>query len=201
MELQVNLKLAFILLVFLFLIFPTLMLVVFFKRRKVLKIFGIISFILYCVCMSLLVFGSVSITKEYAILNFNNKSTWFSSYFIFADFGKTNIIYNLVMLFPISAVVFSQTEKHVFLKTVLTSFLVSLIIELFQFILPIHRCTEIFDLVTNTTSGAIGYIYFAFVYYLTKHFVNKKQERLNNNKTNNEEINNKETNKVKEEVK
>ena len=182
MELQVNLKLAFILLVFLFLIFPTLMLVVFFKRKKVLKILGLVSFILYCIGLSLLVFGSVSITKEYAILTFNNKSTWFSSYFIFAEFGTANIIYNLAMLFPVSAFIFSQTEKNVFLKTIVTSFLISLTIEVFQFVLPIHRCTEIFDLITNTISGAIGYIYFVFVYCLTKSFVNKKENNINSNK-------------------
>ena len=92
------------------------------------------------------------------------------------------------MLFPVSAFVFSQTDKKVFLKTVLTSFLVSLSIELFQFILPIHRCTELFDLITNTTSGVIGYIYFAFVYYLTRHIVNKRQEKLNNGKIEKQEV-------------
>ena len=120
MELQVNLKIAFILLVFLFLIFPTLMLVVFFKHKKVLKILGIISFVLYCACMSLLVFGSVSISNGLATLTLKTNSSWFSLNFIWAEFGKTNVLYNLVMLFPVAAFVFSQTEKKTFLKTLLT---------------------------------------------------------------------------------
>ena len=165
---QINLIFAFIMFLILFIVFPVLTMVIFFNNKKVLKIVGIIAFVLYCIMLSILVFGKVNIKNGYVYVNFSNSSTWFSSYFIWADFGKFNILYNLVMLFPVSAFVMSQTNKNVFLKTILISFLVSLTIETLQFVLPIARNTEIFDIVTNVASGIIGYLFFKPIYLLVK---------------------------------
>ena len=138
---QVNIYFAFIVFLILYILFPILTLVIFFNDKKKLKIIGLISFIVFCLCLSVLVFGRVRLTKEFLYIDFNNYSAWFSSYFIWADFGKLNILYNLVMLLPVSIFVMSQTEKNVLLKTILFSFLISITIETLQFILPITRIT------------------------------------------------------------
>lgn len=171
---QINLTLSFIIFLILFVVFPVSMIVIFFKNKKVLKIVGIISFILYCALLSILVFGRVIIKENSVIVNFTNTSNWFSSYFAWADFGKANILYNLVMLFPVSAFVISQTQSKIFLKTTLISFLISVIIETLQFILPIVRSTEIFDIVMNVASGVIGYLFFKPIYLVVKKINNKK---------------------------
>ena len=79
------------------------------------------------------------------------------------------------MFFPVAAFVISQTDKNMFLKTILISFVLSFIIEFLQFILPVYRTTEVFDIVTNTISGIIGFVYFYFVYFITKKVRSKKQ--------------------------
>lgn len=174
---QINLILAFIVFIFLFFIFPTLMIIIFFNNKKVLKIVGLTTFITYCLLLSVLVFGKVSITKTYVSVNFDNTIPWFSLNFLWANFGKTNVLYNLIMLFPVSAFVFSQTQEKTFLKTILISFVLSFIIELLQFILPVYRTTEVFDIITNTASGVIGYLYFYFVNYLAKKIREKKSKQ------------------------
>jgi glycopeptide antibiotics resistance protein len=171
---QINLLLAFILFIFLFFIFPTLMIIIFFNNKKVLKIAGLISFIVYCLLLSVLVFGKINLTKTFVTISFENTIPWFSLNFIWANFGKTNVIYNLIMLFPVAAFVISQTDKNIFLKTVLISFVLSFIIEFLQFILPVYRTTEVFDIVTNTISGIIGFAYFYFVYFIAKNLRSKK---------------------------
>ena len=165
---QINLMVAFTFFVFLFFIFPSLMIIIFFNNRKFLKIVGLVSFIIYCLILSVLVFGKINIEKTYIEITFTNKIPWFSLNFIWANFAKDNIIYNVVMLFPISAFVFTQTNEKIFLKSVLISFVLSFIIELLQFILPFYRTTEIFDIVMNVFSSIIGYLYFYIVRIVAK---------------------------------
>lgn len=174
---QINFTLAVIIFLILFLVFPTLMIVVFFNNKKVLKIVGIVCFVLYCVALACLVFGRVSIKNNVASLTFETNSKWFSSYFIWGSFGKTNVIYNLIMFFPVSAFIISQTKNKIFLKTLLTSFIMTIIIESFQFILPIVRNTEVLDIVLNTISGIIGYLYFKVVYFVAKKIREKPENK------------------------
>lgn len=173
---QINLLLAFIVFVFLFFIFPTLMIIIFFNNKKTLKTIGLISFVVYCLLLSVLVFGKISVGENFVTISFENTIPWFSLNFIWANFGKTNILYNLIMLFPVAGFVFSQTTEKIFLKTILISFVLSFIIELLQFILPVYRTTEFFDIVTNTISGIIGYLYFYFVYFIIKKIKQKKNK-------------------------
>ena len=174
---QINLLLAFILFIFLFFIFPTLMIIIFFNNKKVLKIAGLISFIVYCLLLSVLVFGKINLTKTFVTISFENTIPWFSLNFIWANFGKTNVMYNLIMLFPVAAFVFSQTTEKTFLKTILISFVLSFTIELLQFILPVYRTTEVFDVLTNTISGIIGYLYFYVIYLIAKKIKEKKYKQ------------------------
>lgn len=141
------------------------------KNQRALKITAYICFVLYLLFLFVLVFGQVNVEEGYVAVNIVKNSNWFSLNFATAHANKTNLLYNLIMMFPVSAFVFA-TQKvdkshnalkyflKVFLKTVLISFLISLFIETFQFILPVKRTTELFDLLINTLSGVLGFCYF-----------------------------------------
>ena len=159
-----------ILVVLFFLILPSIFLVVFYDRErqnKILKIFGIISFLVYCILLSLLVFGKINFDGNSFTITLEKTGEWFKLNFVVASFEWLNIFLNLVMIFPIGAFVFSQSKSNVLIKTILMSFLISFCIETLQFILPINRTTEILDIILNTISGIIGYIYY---YLLLKVF-------------------------------
>lgn len=214
---KISITLAVILLIFAFLILPTIMLVVFFKLpnlnnvqeknlqtqnnglmqgnifkhdfdegkkiktinkgskgQKFIKIFAYVLFVLYLIFLFTLVFGKVYIKNGYIYVNIIKNASWFSLSFATAHTNIINLLYNLAMMFPVSAFVFAiqnaqnckSTAKYyikVFLKTILISFLISLFIETFQFILPVKRTTELFDLLTNTISGVLGFCYFFFL--------------------------------------
>lgn len=139
--------------------------------QKTLRVCAYVCFVLYLIFLFLLVFGQVEISGGYIVVTLVKNADWFSLNFSIANMGKTNLLYNLVMMFPVSAFVFATQGNRagkdrlnyylrVFLKTILVSFLISLFIEFFQFVLPVRRTTELFDLVTNTFSGALGFCYF-----------------------------------------
>ena len=102
--------------------------------------------------------------------------SWFSSYFLWGSFGKLNILINISMFFPIGFVVFTFAKKHPFLKTILLAFGISLAIELLQFILPIYRNTEIFDLFLNTMSGLISATYCLIIQKLSHYAIFKHEK-------------------------
>jgi len=156
---KINLYIAIVFIIFFYLIYPILMFKLI-KNRRVLKIIGIVSFFIYILILCCLVFGEVIIKDNFILLNIKTSYVWFKLNFIIANFAKLNVIYNLIMLFPVAAFVFSITKKRVLLKTIIISFLISFLIELFQFILPVDRTTELFDLLTNTVSGIIGFFYY-----------------------------------------
>ncbi|MBR1984616.1 MAG: VanZ family protein [Clostridia bacterium] len=165
---SINFKLALVLGMILFLVVPAIIIFCSYKNKKVLKILGIIYYIIYCIGLACLVFGKVVVKNGVATLNFDFSYPWFSLKFLWFGKGKTSLIYNLFMLIPVGAFVASQTTQKRFLKTALIPFCMSFIIELFQFILPISRYTEVFDLVINTISGIIGCLIFSVFAWLTK---------------------------------
>ena len=69
--------------------------------------------------------------------------------------------YNVVLTIPFGFL-FPLTKKcsnnNLFLKTVISTFLLSLCVELLQPLLHEFRVGDITDLITNTTGGVIGYI-------------------------------------------
>jgi len=69
------------------------------------------------------------------------------------------VLINLFMLFPIGFIVYVFSKDKPFLKTIIITLLVSLIIETLQFVLPIHRNTEILDIILNFLSGVISASY------------------------------------------
>jgi len=174
---QINLILAITMFIILFFVFPTLSIIIFFNKPKTLKVIAITSFVVYLMLLSVLVFGKVSITKQYVKIDFSNSASWFSLNFLWFNLGKDNIVYNIVMLFPVSAFVYGVFKDKIFLRTVLISFIISFCIEFFQFVLPVLRTTEVFDILANVLSGIIGFCYFSLIYYVSKKVYNKSKNK------------------------
>lgn len=65
-------------------------------------------------------------------------------------------------------------KKNLFLKTVLFTFLLSLSIELLQPLLHDFRVADVTDLITNTTGGVIGYMFYLVLITLLSKTKNNK---------------------------
>lgn len=185
---SINLYLAIALLIFFFVIYPLIIMFLLRDNFNVLKIVSIISFALYLILLATLVFGDVSTKNNMFNVKLFADANWFSMDFCWASFNYKNILYNIIMMFPISAFVlvitksivlqynqFVKVQKKVFLLTILLAFCISFLIELFQFILPVSRTTEVLDLIINTFSGVLGYAFFAFLILIYKKGQSKKQ--------------------------
>lgn len=155
----INLHFAILIAIMFCFIIPTFLMIFLKKHHKALKI---CAGVLFCVYLGLLFIGTtatINIKNSNLIINLNFNEPWFSLDFDWFETSKTNVLINLFLLFPLGFVVYTFSEKHQFLKTVLFSLLLSIIIELYQFILPVHRNTELSDIIFNTLSGVISAAY------------------------------------------
>lgn len=167
---EINLILAIVLYIVLVVVLPSILVFVLINNKRLLKIFGIVFFILFLTVLSLLVFGNVVFKNGNIILSFSANAKWFSMLFLWGSFTKSNILLNLVMLFPVSLFVLSLNTKHSFIKTTVISFVISVVVELLQFVLPIERTTEVLDIVLNTISGMLGFGFYYLVFKFAKRY-------------------------------
>lgn len=152
-----NLTFCIVLFVCFIFIFPIILSFVLSGHQKLLKILAIICFVAY---LLVILYGTLCTIKiEYPNITFSLQfnSTWFSMYFTAFNFGFVNVIINLAMFLPIGFFVFSITKKHRFLKTILISLFLSLLVETLQWVLPVVRNTEILDLILNVLSGILSF--------------------------------------------
>ena len=152
----INLILCVVLFCLFILIIPIIVSFCLRRHKKALKIVAIISFVVY---LFFLFYGTLcKISIDYPDITFDLKfdSPWFSLYFLTFNFGKTNVLINLVIFLPIGFFVYATCDKKCFLKTILLSFFLSVFIELLQWILPVYRNTEILDVILNTISGLLS---------------------------------------------
>lgn len=183
----INIVLAILILIFFFAGYPLIIIFALKNNLYALKIVSAISFFVYLLFISLLVFGEVSINGSVFTVQLKFDNEWFSLNFCVASFSSTNIIYNMVMMFPVSAFIigisktialdfngFKNQFKNIFFKTVVYCFLISFAIEIFQFVLPINRTTEVLDLFTNTLSGVLGCVFFCGAILIYKKVQEKK---------------------------
>ena len=173
----INLNLAIILTIFCMLIFPTILFVVLKNKPRILKICTAVLFSFYVIFLFIGTTASISLKNNYLIINFYFNKPWLSLDFSWFGFSKTNTLINLFLLFPIGFVVYAFSSKKHFLKTILISLAISIIIELYQFVLPIHRNTELSDVIFNTISGLISATYCEVLTRVTNIFLNKKLNR------------------------
>lgn len=181
--LEININFAAAIIVFSFLVMPLLILVIFYKKPKVLKACSIILFVVYLIAIFLLVFGTPRITKSVVRFWIYPNADWFSMRFCLASFNKRAMFLNLIMMLPISAFILAITKKDrfyfkkAFLLTILVSFLLSVFIETMQFVLPFERTTELFDLLTNTISGVLGFCFFGIFCFVFERVQRWRQRR------------------------
>ena len=166
------LKFYFLIMFILMFILPTILLITLKKHTKPLKILTIILSIAYFILLFIGTTFKISIKNNNLIIYPNFTNNWFSMRFLLYSFAKRNILINIALLFPIGFIVQVFCKKNKFLKTILYTFLLSLFIELYQFILPVSRTTELTDILFNTLGGFLSA---AYCYILRKiNIINKE---------------------------
>lgn len=148
-----------ILTILLMIVLPTILILSLKNHPKALKISAIILSIIYFVLLFIGTTFQMSIKNGNLSVYPDFTQEWFSISFLLASFQPVNLTINLILLFPIGFIVFSFAKKRPFLKTIIIAFLISILIELYQFILPVARTTELTDILFNTLSGFISAIY------------------------------------------
>lgn len=155
----INLYFALTLVVFFMLILPTTLVFALKHKPRTLKWSISILFVIYLFLLFVGTAGKVSLKNNTLNIYFNFSGNWFSLYFLWFSFSKTNALINLFLLFPVGYLVYTFCEKHKFIKTILLALAISLFIEIYQWVLPIHRNTELSDILFNTISGLVSAIY------------------------------------------
>lgn len=155
----INLKLAIIVTVFCMLILPTILFLLLKNKPRALKICAGALCVIYLVFLFIGTTASIGLKNGNVSINFYFDKPWLSLDFSWFGLSKINTLINLFLLFPVGFVVYAFSNKKQFLKTILISLAISIIIELYQFVLPIHRNTELSDVVFNTLSGLISATY------------------------------------------
>ena len=123
---------------------------------KILKITTVVLACFYFIFMFIGTTADISMTLSKTTIEFDFTKKWFNINFLLYDFDLDNIIINLFMFFPIGFIVYVFANKKPFIKTIIFAFCLSLFVELYQFILPIERYTELTDIIFNTASGLIS---------------------------------------------
>jgi len=133
--------------------------IIFKNKRAILKILMSILLLVYIFAIFVGTTAVITIKPTSMIIDYDFSIGWFSMSFLWAGSTKMNFFINIIMMFPVGLFVFSFCKEYLVLKTILFSFILSFIIETYQFILPVARNTEILDLILNTLSGAISAAY------------------------------------------
>jgi len=169
-----KLNTIFVLVVLSIFYFLVPLLVMFFVgNNKKLKIILSVLLSLFLVVLFIGVFGEIDITKEFVYIDFDFSAGFFNKDIItnFSTY-KVDRVINLIMLIPIGEVVCisakQKNSKFGILFAVIIGLLTGLFIETFQFILPVPRSVQLSDVVYNTISCVIGYLYISLFFYLKK---------------------------------
>lgn len=156
----INLKLAYIItFIFLFIVPIVIELL---KRKKFLIITYLIIFLL---ALFLGVFTNVKIGSDSVSFSLLITNHWFNtSNFTIAYFSTFAILVNLFLLFPFGYIYPSLSKKKVkFYQVLLAGFILAFSIEFLQFVLPIVRYPEVLDVINNTISVILGYLYYLLI--------------------------------------
>ncbi len=156
------------LMILLMLVIPTILFITLQNKPRVLKIYAIVLSVVYFILLFIGTTFSVKLINKNLVINPDFSHGWFSMSFLGFDFSITNTLINLALLFPIGFIIFTFAKKHKLLKTILFTFIISVFIELYQFILPVPRTTELTDILFNTLSGLISGLYCLFLEKITR---------------------------------
>ena len=158
---------------------PTILVFALRNHQKALKITAIVFACIYFVFMFIGTTCTLDIDWNHSSIGFDFTEPWFSLDFISFEFKPGNILINLFMFFPLGFIVYIFTNKKPFIKTILFALTLSLFVELYQFILPIYRNTELTDIVLNTLSGLLSAIYCKILLHFEAFKTTEKQSNTN----------------------
>ena len=135
---------------------PTILVFVLKNNQKALKITTIVFACVYFACLFVGTTCTLDIDFKLTKIGFDFTEKWCSIDFLLIDFRPGNMCVNLFMFFPLGFIVYVFENNNPFKKTIIFALCLSLFIELYQFILPIYRNTELTDILFNTISGLIS---------------------------------------------
>ena len=135
---------------------PTILVFALKNNPKTLKITAIVFSCIYFVCLFIGTTCTLDIDFKTVNIGFDFTKKWCSIDFLLMDFRPGNMFVNLFMFFPLGFIVYVFEKDKPFKKTIILALCLSLFIELYQFILPIYRNTELTDILFNVTSGLIS---------------------------------------------
>ena len=156
---KIDVKVLFICGILFYLILPFVVWK-FVKNRSVRNCLATIYFIGFLAVLVGGVFSKPIITRESVTIRFQYNDSWFSSKFSLKPSTQQDTILNLLILIPIGVMVCYFNCKKSFWKQLKLLFVVGLMfglgIEGLQFILPINRYVQLFDVICNCLSVVIG---------------------------------------------
>ena len=131
------------------------------KGKKINKIASVVGFVLYAGLTALLTLTESSVDFYKTVINFTASSKWLSKVFSMSFYNNTfHTIENLAMLMPLGAMTMqnqkAKGKNFSILKGLGVGFLAGLSIESLQFILPVNREPDVFDIMMNTLSCGFG---------------------------------------------
>ena len=144
-------------------ILPSILALCLKNHPKALKVCAICLTATYFVALFIGTTFKISLKKGALTIFADFTKKWFSMRFLLYSFKPVNLTINIALLFPLGFIVYYFAKKNKFLKTIYLSFILSLFIELYQFILPIARTTELTDVLFNTIGGILSALYCALL--------------------------------------
>lgn len=149
----------------LFLSFLFLFIIPIFIIKYTKKLSIILYLTTYVILLVLGLFTDVNIGKNSIDFNIFIDNKWCASKLTIAYFNPYSVLINLFLLFPLGVILplLFKNKSKLFIKIVIIGLLSTSLIEFLQFLLPIDRSPEILDIITNTISSILGYIYYIFI--------------------------------------
>ena len=163
---------------FLMLVLPTILVISLKNHPKALKICTICLMCCYFIILFIGTTFKIGLKNNTVSISADFSKEWFSMSFLLYSFKPVNLTINIALLFPLGFIVYYFANDHKFLKTILYTFLLSLFIEFYQFMLPIKRTTELTDLLFNTLGGVLSALYCSFLQKFGAFKAQKKSEPL-----------------------
>jgi len=170
-----NIFLCISLLAVFFAILPLCLLFIL-KNKKHLKIAYVILLFLYIVVICIGVFCDVKIKKVITIKSYTipPNAEKFFNFKLFTK-NKKDIFLNLCMFVPFGFLLTALFNKLKLLKSLLCGSMFSIFIEVTQYFLPTVRTAQMSDIILNTASCLIGSLIF-ISFYCLKNKIQKKEK-------------------------
>ena len=147
-----------------FIIIPLLLSFILKRNKSVLKFCMFVLLLDYLAVLAIFTLVDARLSYPNLILSSCRSHTMMQMNFVFWGNGLFNYLSNLSMFLPLGIFIFNLKRENKFSCTILSAFLISTIIEILQFVLPICRTTEFADIVLGTVSGLASAMFCELIY-------------------------------------